>query len=93
MLKNISDLLSQIFTLGEKVKNQDTRLSETERQLRDLTARVNQLSLDLARLAEREKFKDQLFSQALEIERLRLENEQLKVRLALPPPVEQDDQS
>lgn len=92
MWKNISDLLSLIFTLGEKVKHQDSRLTETERQLHDLTARVNQLALDLARLAEREKLNAQLFSQALEIERLKLENEKLKALRALPPATERADQ-
>ena len=86
MWKNISELLSAIFVFNEKFTHQDKRIDECERHLRDLSTRVTQMSIDLARLVEREQAKELLFKQALENERLRLELEQLKQQQrALPP--------
>ncbi len=39
----------------------------------------------LERQAEREQWRDQVFRQALEMERLKLENQALRQRAALPP--------
>lgn len=90
MWNSISELLSAIFAVNEKFTHQEKRTDEGERQLRDLSNRVTQMSVDLARLVEREQARELLFKQALENERLRLELEQLKQQRVLPPVTEKD---
>ncbi|MGE0128871.1 MAG: hypothetical protein AB7U82_12395 [Blastocatellales bacterium] len=85
MWKNISELLSLIFTFSEKFKHHDKRIEDAERQINELTRQVAQLTVDLAQLVERDKARELLFRQALEIEKLKLENEKLKTERALPP--------
>ena len=92
MWKNISELLSLIFTFNERLKHQDKRIDDTERQVNHLTKRVEQMSLDLAQLVERDKHRDVIFRQFLEIERLKLENEKLKTERSLPPATQPEDQ-
>jgi hypothetical protein len=73
------------LTFSEKLKHQDKRIDDTERQVNNLTKRVDQMAVDLAQLIERDKNKELLFRQFLEIERLKLENEMLKSGRTLPP--------
>ena len=93
MWKNIFDLLSLTFTYAEKYHQQAKQCEVLESRVNDLTKQMAQMAVELARLAEREKLNAQLLNQALEIERLKLENEKLKSRFALPPVTEQEDQS
>lgn len=90
MWKNISELLSLIFTVNERLKHQDKRIDDTERQISNLTKRMEQMAIDLAQLIERDKNRDLIFRQFLEIERLKLENEKLKASRALPPAHNED---
>lgn len=92
MWKNISELLSLIFTINEKLKHQDKRIDDSERQVNNLTRRVEQMAIDLAQLVERDRNRDLIFRQFLEIERLKLENEKLKTGRALPPASKAEDQ-
>ncbi len=92
MWKNISELLSLIFTINEKLKHQDKRIDDSERQVNNLTRRVEQMAIDLAQLVERDRNRDLIFRQFLEIERLKLENEKLKTGRALPPESKAEDQ-
>ncbi|MDQ3011602.1 MAG: hypothetical protein M3X11_12955 [Acidobacteriota bacterium] len=92
MWKNISELLSLVFTFNEKLKHQDNRIDRSERQVHDLAGRVDRLTVDVAQLIERDKNREALFRQAIEIERLKLENERLKTARALPPPQNPEDQ-
>lgn len=85
MWKDFSQLLAFLFTISDKYGHQDQRIASLERQFNDLAKQVQQLALAAERQAEREHWREQAFRQALELERLKLENQYLRERAALPP--------
>ena len=95
MWKSISQLLAFLFTISDKYAHQDERSARLERQFNELAKQVQQLALSAERQAERDLWREQVFRQALENERLKLENQQLRERAALPPanPAEKSDRS
>jgi regulator of replication initiation timing len=95
MWKSISQLLAFLFTVSDKYAHQDERIARLERQFNELAKQVQQLALAAERQAERDLWREQVFRQALENERLRLENQQLRELAALPPakPDDKPDQA
>lgn len=85
MWKDISQLLAFLFTISDKYIHHDQRIANLERQFNDLAKQVQQLTLAVERQTEREHWREQAFRQALEMERLKLENQSLRERAALPP--------
>ncbi len=85
MWKNISQLLAFLFTVNDKYDRHDERIARLERQFNELAKQVQQLALAAERQAERDHWREQVFRQALENDRLRLENQQLRERATLPP--------
>jgi hypothetical protein len=74
-----------VFTFSDKFAQHDKQIEGLERKYNDLLKQVQQLALASERQAERELWREQVFRQALEIERLKLENERLREQKALPP--------
>ena len=85
MWKNISQLLEFLYTFSDKFARHDKQFEEHERRINDLAKQVQQLTIAAERQAEREVWREQVYRQALEIEKLRLENERLREQKALPP--------
>jgi len=84
MWKNISQLLELLFTFSDKFARHDKQFEEHERRLNDLAKQVQQLTLAIERQAERDLWREQVFRQAMEIEKMRLEIERLREQKALP---------
>jgi hypothetical protein len=93
MWKSISQLLAFLFTVSDKYTQHDERIARFERQFNELAKQVQQLALAAERQAERDLWREQVFRQALEIEQLKLENQQLHQRAALPPAEQADKPS
>ena len=88
MWKNISQLLEILFTFSDKFARHDKQFEEHERRLNDLARQLQQLTLAAERQAERDLWREQVYRQTLEIEKLKLENERLQRQKSLPPPTE-----
>ena len=84
MWKNNSQLLEILFTFSDKFARHDKQFEEHERRLNDLAKQVQQLTLASERQAERDLWREQVFRQALEIEKMRLEIERLREPQGLP---------
>ncbi len=95
MWNSISQLLAFLFTYSDKFARHDKQIEELERKAAESARQINQLTMALERQAEREQWREQAFRQALELERLKLENQALRQRAALPPakPANNPDES
>jgi hypothetical protein len=91
MWKNISQLLTLLFTFSDKFARHDKQIEDLERKISELTKHVQQLALVVERQAERDLWREQVYKQALEIERLKLENQRLSERVSLPPSSTRED--
>ena len=90
MWENISQLLTFLFTVNDKFARQDERIARLERRFNELAKQVQQPALAAERQVERDLWREQVFRQALEIERLKLEAQQLRERAALLPAQQAD---
>ena len=77
MWRMILNFLTSVFTLTERPERQERGLKEVERDVKELTAVVQRLVIELERLSEREGSEREKFM-------LRVENQLLKAGRQLP---------
>jgi predicted nucleic acid-binding Zn-ribbon protein len=77
MWTKVVDLARLLFTFSEGLQQNRADIKELQRELRDLTSRVQQLSNEIRRVAENEAHEREKLG-------LRLENELLKFERRLP---------
>ncbi len=88
MWNYIVRLLSLIFTVNDRLARHDKKIDTLERQNLELMKQVQYLAIQLEHQTERDEWREEGLRQAQEIEKLRLEIQQLtkpKERPALPP--------
>ena len=79
MLKKIYELLEQLVTLAQGVSRHDKQVEELRQEVRDLTAMIHRLAIEVNRLSDR---------QTSELEKMELwvENQMLRFERRLPQP-------
>ncbi len=65
MWKNISQLVTLVFTFSDKFTRHDKQIEDLERKYNELLRQVQQLALASERQAERDLWREQVFRQAL----------------------------
>jgi uncharacterized protein YoxC len=77
MWKRLADLARLLFTFGEGLQQNRAEIKELQREVRDLTVAVQQLSYEVRRVAENDAHERDKLA-------LRLQNELLKFERLLP---------
>ncbi len=99
MLQNIWTFLRALFSVDERLARLEKQGERQDQKQNELAAELRALYLDLGRMAEREKWREEKFQHAVEMERaklalehselekerLRLELERERKRPQLPP--------
>lgn len=94
MWKQLADLFTSVFTLTHRVDRVESSQKEQQHEIKELTALVNRLVLELARTNDEMRRASERERDARERFMLMVENQLLKAGKQLPPPAanENDEQ-
>ncbi len=79
MWKSILDVVNSLFRNDERINQLEKRVEQGDQKRVDMATQITSLYIELSRLAEREKFREERLQQALEFERKATELERLKL--------------
>jgi len=85
MWKQLAELFTSVFTLIHRLDRVEQTQKEQQREVKELTALVNRIALELARTNDELKRTAERESDARERFRLTVENLLLKAGRSLPP--------
>jgi hypothetical protein len=91
MWKKLFDLAKLVFTFGEQTKKNQENLEVVQEEVRQPTNIVQRLAMEIQRIRDEIQHMKEMERQEREILMLRLENEMLKSKRALPPNQHQDE--
>lgn len=100
MWKSIWEVLKTLLTYEERLARLEKRSEKQEQRQSELTTELTAVFIELGRMAEREKWREEKYQQVvelerskLEIERLHLELERERQRRQLPPADKENGQT
>lgn len=90
MWKQLGELFTSVFTLAHRLDRVEATQKEQQREVKDLTALVNRLALELARTNDELKRAKEREVDAREKFMLRVENQLWRANRQLPQPESED---